>query len=54
MSSTVERGATRSWWVPIACVALAIAFLFGAMIGPAGPAWWRVPAELLDHLPFVR
>jgi iron complex transport system permease protein len=23
------------------------------MIGPAGPVWWRVPAELLDHLPWI-
>lgn len=23
------------------------------MIGPAGPAWWRVPLELLDRLPLV-
>lgn len=38
----------------MACVFLAVAFLFGAMIGPAGPAWWRVPADLLDHLPFVK
>ena len=37
----------------MACVFLAVAFLFGAMIGPAGPAWWRVPADLLDHFPFV-
>jgi iron complex transport system permease protein len=43
----------RSWWLPAASVVLAAAFLFGAMIGPAGPAWWRVPLELLDRLPFV-
>ncbi|MBM3827486.1 MAG: iron ABC transporter permease [Actinobacteria bacterium] len=53
MSTRQEREITRSWWLPVACVALALAFLFGAMIGPAGPAWWRVPAELLDHLPFI-
>ncbi|MDQ3737626.1 MAG: iron ABC transporter permease [Actinomycetota bacterium] len=29
------------------------AVLLGAMIGPAGPAWWRVPLELLDRLPIV-
>ena len=23
------------------------------MIGPAGPAWWRVPLELLDRLPLI-
>jgi len=49
-----DRSRSRSWWVPASCVLLALAFLFGAMIGPAGPAWWRVPGELLDHLPFIR
>lgn len=43
----------RSWWLPGAGLLLAVAFLFGAMIGPAGPDWWRVPLELLDRLPFV-
>lgn len=23
------------------------------MVGPAGPAWWRVPPELLDRLPLI-
>lgn len=54
MSTRQERRTARSWWMPTACLALAVAFLFGAMIGPAGPAWWRVPAELLDHLPLLR
>ena len=45
--------ARRSWWLPAAGLLLAVAFLFGAMIGPAGPQWWRVPLELLDRLPFV-
>ena len=49
-TATVSR---RSWWLVIATALLALAFLFGAMIGPAGPAWWRVPLELLDRLPFV-
>mgnify|MGYP003336572928 CR=1 FL=1 len=43
----------RSWWLPGAGLLLALSLLFGAMIGPAGPAWWRVPLELLDRLPFV-
>ena len=47
------RDSERSWWMPVACIMLAVAFLFGAMIGPAGPVWWRVPAELLNHLPFI-
>ncbi len=29
------------------------AVVLGAMIGPAGPVWWRVPLALLDHLPLV-
>ena len=44
--------ATRQWWIPAAVVALACSLLLGLMIGPAGPAWWRVPLELLDRLPF--
>jgi iron complex transport system permease protein len=47
------RDSERSWWMPVACIMLAVAFLFGAMVGPAGPVWWRVPAELLNHLPFI-
>jgi iron complex transport system permease protein len=47
------RDSDKAWWMPVACVLLAVAFLFGAMVGPAGPAWWRVPAELLNHLPFI-
>jgi len=46
------RGASR-WWIPAAVVALACSLLLGLMIGPAGPAWWRVPLELLNRLPFV-
>jgi iron complex transport system permease protein len=33
---------------------LAGAVLLGVMIGPAGPAWYRVPLDLLDSLPGVR
>ena len=36
------------------CVLVVVAVLLGAMIGPAGPTWWRVPLELLDHLPLDR
>jgi iron complex transport system permease protein len=32
---------------------LCAALLFGTMIGPAGPTWWRVPLELLDRLPLI-
>jgi iron complex transport system permease protein len=48
-----ETSGRRSWWIPGAAVALGVAFLFGAMIGPAGPAWHQVPGEILDRLPFV-
>lgn len=41
------------WWLAGASAVLAIAFLFGAMVGPAGPPAWRVPLELLDWLPLV-
>ena len=29
------------------------ALVLGAMIGPAGPDWWRVPLALLDRLPLI-
>ncbi len=40
-------------WIVGASAALLIAFVLGAMIGPAGPTWWRVPLELLDRLPLI-
>jgi iron complex transport system permease protein len=43
----------RSWWIPGATAVLALAFLFGAMVGPAGPPAVEVPLALLDRLPFV-
>lgn len=52
------EGRTRArpdgiWWTVGAGLALLAAFFIGAMIGPAGPTWWRVPLELFDRLPFV-
>jgi iron complex transport system permease protein len=42
---------------PVRAVAVVAAVLaavvLGAMIGPAGPVWWRVPLALVDHLPLV-
>ncbi|MBJ7293055.1 MAG: iron chelate uptake ABC transporter family permease subunit, partial [Ilumatobacteraceae bacterium] len=32
---------------------LVLALLCGAMIGPAGPTWWRIPLELLNRLPLL-
>ncbi len=43
----------RSWWLPAGAAVLVVAVLVGLMIGPAGPAWWRVPLELLDRLPLI-
>jgi iron complex transport system permease protein len=47
----------RSVAGPLRAVAVVTAVLgavvLGAMIGPAGPVWWRVPLALLDHLPLV-
>lgn len=50
--SLIER--SSRWWYTGAALVLVGAVLFGAMIGPAGPDWWRVPLALLDHLPGVR
>ncbi len=43
----------RRWWIPAAGVLALVSVLLGAMVGPAGPTWWRVPMALLDHLPLV-
>lgn len=44
---------TGSWWIAGATALLMVAFLCGAMVGPAGPTWWRVPLELIDRLPLL-
>ncbi len=51
-AAVVPRSANARWYV-IGAVAVAVAVLAGAMIGPAGPTWWRVPLALLDHVPGV-
>jgi iron complex transport system permease protein len=38
---------------PAAALVLLGALLLGTVIGPAGPAWWRVPLAFLDHLPLI-
>ena len=54
MSGGDASAATKSrWWITAGVVALACALVSGAMVGPAGPTWWRVPLEMLDRLPFV-
>ncbi len=40
-------------WIPASIVIAIAAVLVGAMIGPAGPVWWRVPLALVDHLPGI-
>jgi iron complex transport system permease protein len=40
-------------WYAAGLASVAVAVVAGVMIGPAGPAWWRVPLELLDRLPLV-
>lgn len=39
--------------VAAGAAAVALAMVVGAMVGPAGPTWWRVPLALVDRLPFV-
>lgn len=43
----------RRWWIPAAGALALVSVLLGAMVGPAGPTWWRVPLALIDHLPLV-
>ena len=43
----------RRWWIPATGALALISVLLGAMVGPAGPTWWRVPLALLDHLPLI-
>lgn len=53
LSTRTEQRGANSWWYASAVIVLLAAFVTGSMIGPAGPAWWRVPAELIDRLPFI-
>lgn len=48
-----RRSVWRLGWVPASVLLALLAVLVGAMIGPAGPTWWRVPLALLDHLPLI-
>lgn len=53
---SVEQHGDRRFrvaWLPGALIAVVLAVLLGAMIGPAGPVWWRVPLALIDHLPLI-
>jgi iron complex transport system permease protein len=51
-AAAVPRSANARWYL-IASATVVVAILAGAMIGPAGPTWWRVPLALLDHVPGV-
>ncbi|MCX6528060.1 MAG: iron chelate uptake ABC transporter family permease subunit, partial [Actinobacteria bacterium] len=52
MNSSQVR-VSSPWWIPTAAAMLVLALLCGAMIGPAGPTWWRIPLELLNRLPLL-
>jgi len=47
-----DRLSTARWCV-LAGLVLAVSIVMGASIGPAGPASWRVPLALVDHLPLI-
>jgi iron complex transport system permease protein len=47
------RLAQDARWYAAGAALLVMAILVGASIGPAGPASWRVPLALLDHLPLI-
>lgn len=51
-----RASATRwpaSAWLPAALLLVVVAVVLGAMIGPAGPTWWRVPLAMADRLPLI-
>jgi iron complex transport system permease protein len=54
LQSNNNVATVMAWkWIVASGVLLCAALLFGTMIGPAGPTWWRVPLELLDRLPLI-
>ncbi len=40
-------------WFAAGAVFVLLAVVIGASTGPAGPDWWRVPAELVNRLPLI-
>ena len=48
----LSRGSRVRWWV-LGGVSVVVVGLLGLALGPAGPAWWRVPLAVLDRLPLV-
>ena len=53
MHTDASAATTSRWWITAGIAALACALVAGAMVGPAGPTWWRVPLELVNRLPLV-
>ena len=51
-STATSHENAGNWWIALASLLLVCSLLVGVMIGPAGPAWWRVPLELINRLPF--
>ena len=49
---TASAGRPR-WWIAGSIVVLIAVAAAGAMIGPAGPVWWRVPLAVLERVPFL-
>ncbi len=47
------RHGTTIGWLLGATALLIVSVLAGAMFGPAGPAPWRVPLAMVDHLPLI-
>lgn len=55
MTSATQPSARHNrYWFALSGLLLLVAMIVGTMIGPAGPAWWRIPLEFLNRLPFVR
>lgn len=50
---TAASARSTAGLVAAAVLVLAGAALLGIVIGPAGPAWWRVPLDLVDSLPAI-
>jgi len=50
-STATSHENAGKWWISLASFLLVCSLLVGVMIGPAGPAWWRVPLELINRLP---
>lgn len=40
-------------WFLAGSAFLLFAIVVGSSVGPAGPAWWRVPLELVNRLPLI-